>query len=525
MFLMLSFMVLLQNCVRKKPTSTCSTFSSALQTSRGDLKATNDKRLNKALRVLDIISSGKSVSVSHHSHLRFIQELIIETNSNKLSKPNVLGGSNTSTSFKEFSKPVVRNPGDPIRNLIRLHSEGLEIDAIDISHAVSSCFVIQRLSFGAQVHGLALTYGLVFNVYVGSSLISLYGKCGRLGDACNMFEEMPVRNVVSWTAIIAGFAKDLKANACLELYRSMKISASKPNDFTFTALLCSCSETGSLSHGRIAHCQIVQTGFHSYMHISTALISMYCKCGDALDAYNLFEKVPRKDVFCWNTMITGCAQHGLAIQAINLFEEMKNQGVKPDVISFLSILSSCRHACLVNHCLAYFNSMIKIGLEPELDHYSCVVDVLGRAGLLKEAWDFISRMPIHPNGIIWGSLLSSCRVWGNFWLGIQAAENRLFLEPDCASTHVQLANLYASVRCWDRAARVRKLMKDRGLKTVPGCSWVEIKSKVYMFGAERSNSKMDDVLCVLNGLLYQMRWLGYVPQLQSEVDNSLLDAM
>ncbi|OMP03613.1 hypothetical protein COLO4_10309 [Corchorus olitorius] len=211
------------------------------------------------------------------------------------------------------------------------------------------------------------------------------------------------------------------------------------------------------------------------------------------------------------------------MEAIDLFKKMKHEKIKPDAITFLGVLSSCRHAGLVEQGRAYFDSMVVHGVEPELDHYSCVVDLLGRAGLLEEARDFILKMPISPNAVIWGSLLSSCRLHGSIWIGIEAAECRLLLEPECAATHVQLANLYASARQWDKAARVRKLMKDRGLKTSPGYSWIEVKNEVYRFRAEdKSNSKVTDILGVLGCLVDHMRMLGYVPEMhEEEVDDAL----
>ena len=179
--------------------------------------------------------------------------------------------------------------------------------------------------------------------------------------------------------------------------------------------------------------------------------------------------------------------------------------ILPDAISFLGVLSSCRHACLVTEGRHCFRAMIEHGIKPELDHYSCMVDLLGRAGLLDEAWDLIQTMSMPPNGVIWGSLLASCRLHGRVLIGIQAAEHRLKLEPGCAATHVQLANLYASIGCWSDVARVRKVMMERGLKTNIGCSWIEVGNKVYTFTAEnRSKSQVNDVLAILDCLQSHM---------------------
>lgn len=391
-------------------------------------------------------------------------------------------------------------------------------DAIFLSNAVSSCASMRNLRCGIQYHGLSITTGFVSNVYVGSSLIALYCKCEVMEYAHQVFDEMPVRNVVSWTTMIAGFAQEWHIDMCLQMYSLMRKSRMKPNDFTLTSILRACTGTGALGQGRSAHCQTIRMGFESYTHITNALISMYCKCGNVEDALYLFKNMDEKDIVSWNSMIAGYAQHGLAREAIDLFEELK--AMEPDAITFLGVLSSCRHAGLVEQGRVYFDSMVKHGVKPELDHYSCVVDLLGRAGLLEEARDVISKMPIHPNAVIWGSLLSSCRLHGSVWIGIQAAESKLLLEPGCAATHVQLANLYASAKRWDQAARVRKLMKDRGLRTNPGCSWIEVKNEVHSFRAEdKSNTRVAAIVGVLDCLVDHMRSAGYVPEIHEEEDD------
>ncbi|XWS59753.1 hypothetical protein CRYUN_Cryun08bG0148400 [Craigia yunnanensis] len=310
---------------------------------------------------------------------------------------------------------------------------------------------------------------------------------------------------------------------CLELYIMMKDLTLKPNDFTLKSLLRACTGSGALGQERSAHCQVIQMGFDSYSYICNALIYMYCKCGSVEDALFIFKKMAgNEDVVSWNSMITGYAQHGLVMEAIDLFEKIEEKKIKPDAITFLGVLSSCRHAGLVEQGRVYFDSMVVHGVEPALDHYSCVVDLLGRAELLEEARDFILKMPISPNAVIWGSLLSSCRLHWSIWIGIEAAESRLLLESAYAATLVQLANLYATARQWDQSARVRKLMKDKGLKTNPGYSWIEVKNEVYRFRAEDKSNKVSEILGVLSCLVDHMRTLGYVSAMhKEEVDDAL----
>ncbi|XP_061338365.1 pentatricopeptide repeat-containing protein At2g37320-like [Gastrolobium bilobum] len=463
-----------------------------------------NKGLTNALRVLNLVSPKKSGTdiENRRSHLRLIED-ILENNAT-----NPLGGN--SATLRTTTEITIQS------SVLQME-QGLGVDVCFLSHVVSSCGSNRDLWGGIQYHCLAITTGFTANVYVGSSLISLYSRCALLGDAYRVFGEMRERNVVSWTAIIAGFAQEWRVDICLELFHQMRGSTLKPNNFTYTSLLSACMGSGALGHGRGAHCQIIQMGFHSYLHIDNALIAMYSKCGVIDDALYIFENMVGRDVVTWNSMISGFAQHGLAREAINLFEEMIRQSVNPDAVTYLSVLSSCRHGGLVKEGQVYFNSMVEHGVQPGLDHYSCIVDLLGRAGLLLEARDFIQNIPVHPNAVIWGSLLSSSRLHGSVWIGIQAAESRLLLEPGCSATLQQLANLYASVGWWNQVARVRKLMKDKGLKPNPGCSWIEIKSKVHRFEAQdKSHSKMPDILLIMDNLIDHMSSLSLQSQMSEE---------
>nr|DAD27779.1 TPA_asm: hypothetical protein HUJ06_029247 [Nelumbo nucifera] len=489
----------------------------------------NSKSLYKALRSLELVNPKSSLSTQRHAdHLRLLQSCmqdLLEKRDGKSSTSVNLAERKTHDSFDEILDSgaecwalALYKEKDVLSLFSRMHKKGLRVvGANAFSCALSVCGASKALGVGIQLHSLATKTGFVMNVYVGSSLVTLYGKCWRLDDAYRMFEGMPVRNVVSWTAIIASFAQHCQVEMCLWLYHEMRHLTIKPNDITLMSLLTACMGGGSLGKGRSAHCQTIKMGFHSYTHIGNALVSMYSKCGNIGEAFYIFENMQGRDLISWNSMIAGFAQHGLAEKAIDLLKEMVKQKIKPDAITFLGVLSSCRHEGLVEKGRTYFNSMIELGLTPDLDHYSCIVDLLGRAGLLEDAQEFVQKMPILPNAVIWGSLLSSSRLHGNVWIGIHAAESRLLLEPGCAATHVQLANLYASVGCWDQAARVRKLMKDRRLKTNPGYSWVEIGGETHRFMAEdRSNTKVNEILTVVDGLVYNMRGLGYSPKIQEE---------
>uniref|UniRef100_A0ACD5VPU9 Uncharacterized protein n=1 Tax=Avena sativa TaxID=4498 RepID=A0ACD5VPU9_AVESA len=398
--------------------------------------------------------------------------------------------------------------GNKFMLLVELRRRGVSVDVSILASAVSFCAVKQSVRGGAQLHALLMKVGYDLSVLSGTSLISLYARCCQLENACRIFQNMPVKNTVSWTALISGYAQDNQIEPCLQVFQLMRQSACRPNDITFATIFSVCTNHALLALGKSVHGIELRMGFDLCVHVSNALISMYAKCGSIDEAQFIFARIACKDLVSWNSMIFGYSQHGLAEHCLSLLREMEQQHIVPDVISFLGILSSCRHACLVEEGRHCFKAMIRLGIKPELDHYSCMVDLLGRAGLLDEACDLIHAMSMTPNAVIWGSLLAACRMHGNILIGIHAAEHRLKLEPGCAATHVQLANLYASIDCWTDVARVRKMMKEKGLKTNTGCSWIEIGSKVYTFTAEnRSKShQVNNVLAVLDCLQYHMEY-------------------
>uniref|UniRef100_A0A7C8Z4X8 Uncharacterized protein n=1 Tax=Opuntia streptacantha TaxID=393608 RepID=A0A7C8Z4X8_OPUST len=499
------------------------------------------KCLNKALRVTDLLYPKPIRNSNQEIHLQLIQDFLQSHpeyfaeekpfSDFPVSQSQSPSNQKPSSSSIRLNDPILKgeNPfnlkvsslfvkkKDPILGVARLHKEGLKIDAALLSHALSACGYRENLRCGIQLQGLAIREGFSANVYVGSALISMYSKCRDQHSAFKMFKEMPMRNIVSWTALISGFAQECQLDRCLGLYSQMRNSAVKPNEFTLTSLLSACVSSGFLVQGRIIHCQAVLWGVDSYIHVANALISMYCKCGNVQHAFCVFASMHDKDLVTWNSMIAGYALHGLAKQAISFFEEMRKQKIRPDCITFLGVLSSCRHAGLVNEGRFYFNLMRECGVIPDVGHYSCIVDLLGRVGLMEEARDWILAMPIQPNAIIWGSLLSSCRLHDNVWIGIEAAESRLALEPSCASTHVQLAKLYARVGLWDEVAKVRKLMKDIDVKTNPGYSWIEIGNEVCRFGVNgASSSRMSEILSVLGALMDHMAVSDDVSELHEE---------
>ncbi|XP_062199413.1 pentatricopeptide repeat-containing protein At2g37320-like [Phragmites australis] len=476
--------------------------------------------IHNALRVLDLVPTRyHNDKEEDPSHQRLINDCMcdilgVQSKQHAKRKGKVDSGSNPSrpkiidlvSNYISVCPSMTRFTNEHMfMEIAELHRRGVvSSDTAILASALSSCADRHTFIGGAQLHALLVKVGFDSSVLVGSSLISFYSRSRRLENAHRVFQSMTQKNTVSWTALISGYAQDKQVEPCLHLFALMRQSVCKPNDITFATIFSVCTNHAFLALGKSVHGLQMRMGFDSYVHVSNALISMYAKCGNLGEAQAIFENIACKDMVSWNSMIFGYSQHGLAEQCLDLLKEMEKH-IVPDAISFLGVLSSCRHACLVGEGRRCFREMIERGVKPELDHYSCMVDLLGRAGLIDEAWDLIQMMSMPPNGIIWGSLLASCRVHGSISIGIHAAVQRLKLEPGCAATHVQLANLYASIGCWGDVARVRKVMKERGLKTNIGCSWIEVGSKVYSFTAEnRSKSQVNNILAILDCLQSHM---------------------
>ncbi|KAL4189466.1 hypothetical protein AMTRI_Chr08g165510 [Amborella trichopoda] len=497
----------------------------------------SEESLEKALEILDLISPQPGNEGSGNKHMRLIEgcmEALIKTDSRQEKKgrlrkpkePTAISDkiSKRSVAFSGYEKDGYyknnSDANDALTFFFHMRKQGMKPDEQTLSSVLSACGSERVYNLGTQLHAISVHSGLDLCISIGTSLVNFYSKCGDLDEAYQVFEGLLEKNVVSWTALIAGFAQQGQGERCWDLFLRMQFSLSRPNDFTYASLLKACTGIGSLAEGRVIHCHTIKGGFHSYTHVANALITMYAKCGSIEEANYMFEETEIRDVISWNAMIMAYAHHGLGDEALYLFREMEKRAIEPDAITFLGVLSSCRHVGLVEEGWHYFYSMVcEHKIDPGLDHYACMVDLLGRAGLLDQAKEFIRSMPILPNAVVWGSLLSSCRLHGDARIGSWAAQHRLLLEPGCSATYVQLANLYAASGSWEEAARVRKLMREKGLRTSPGYSWIEVKNRVYKFKAEdRSNPRWVEMIWVVDSLVKQMKSLGYVPDTSLGLD-------
>eukprot|EP01018_Ginkgo_biloba_P011645 Gb_37070 [translate_table: standard] len=389
---------------------------------------------------------------------------------------------------------------------------GKRADRCTLASVLGSCTNPDALEQGKQVHALVIKTEYDSEVIVGSALADMYAKCGNTGDALQVFDKMPVRDIVSWTGMIAMYAQQGHVEA-LQVFIQLQWAGMKPDQFTFSTVLKACASLATLEQGKLIHAHTIRTGLDLDVVVGNALVHMYAKCGNIEDALRIFDKMTKRDTISWNAMIKGNAQHGRGKEALQLFEQMCQEDIKPDQFTFVGVLSACSHVGLVDEGRLYFESMSQdYGVIPQADHYACMVDLLARAGRLHEAEDLINKMPIEPDAVVWGTLLGACRIHGNMELGKRAAECLLELEPQNPAAYVLLSNICSAAGSWDEAAKVRKMMNERGVKKEPGLSWIEINNKVHTFVArDRLHPQTQQIYEKLEELTVSLKETGYVP--------------
>eukprot|EP01018_Ginkgo_biloba_P013099 Gb_10133 [translate_table: standard] len=402
---------------------------------------------------------------------------------------------------------------DAIKLFCQMQLEGIELDHFTFVSVLRACANLADMKCGRQIHAHIMKAGFELDVFVGNALVDMYAKCESIETARNVFDKMPKRDEVSWTAMIVGCVQQRHCEEALKLFCEMQQKDMKPNQFTFASVLRACASLAALDQGNQVHGHIVKSVYFTDAFVGSALVDMYAKCGSIEDACKVFDDIPNRDVVSWNAMISGFAQHGHSQEVLQLIEQMLQEGMEPNSITFVGILSACSHGGLVDEGCCHFNSMIQdYGITPTMEHYACIVDLLGRAGLLDEAEDFINKMPFKPDAVVWQTLLGACRIHCSIELGERVAGCILELEPEDASAYVLLSNIYAASGRWNDVAKMRKMMKDRGVKKEPGRSWIEFKGKVHSFVVgDSSHPKTKEIYAKLEELSGYMKERGYVP--------------
>eukprot|EP01018_Ginkgo_biloba_P026598 Gb_12372 [translate_table: standard] len=378
---------------------------------------------------------------------------------------------------------------------------------------LSACTPLGVLQQAGCIHDYIIKSGFESDVSVGNSLVAMYARYGSISFARQLFDKMSERDVVSWNAMITGYVQNGHAQEALILFHQMQLADVKPNAVTIVSVLPACAHIAALQQGKWIHDYIVRSGFELDASVGTALVDMYAKCGNIEIARQLFNKISKRDVVSWNAMIAGYGMHGHGEEALELFNEMQQTGLRPNHITFVCLLSACSHAGLVDDGWKYFNCMRQdYCITPRVKHYACMVDLLGRAGHLDEAQDLIEKMPLQPDAGVWGALLSACRIHCNIELGERVAGRLFDLEPENDGYYVLLSNIYAAAGRWNDVVKVRTMMKEKGLKKTPGCSLIEIDNNVHAFlVGDRSHPQSDQIYAMLETLAGQMKEAGYVP--------------
>ncbi|CAB4280997.1 unnamed protein product [Prunus armeniaca] len=353
-------------------------------------------------------------------------------------------------------------------------SEEVIPDQMTLTAILMACSASFSLQTGKEIHGHALRKGVQQDV-LGGAIVTMYSKCSALKLARTVFDMLPQKDEVACSSLVSGYAQNGYIEKALLLFHDMLMADLTIDSFTISSIIGAIALLNRLSIGTQLHAHIMKVGFNSDVSVGSSLLTMYSKCGSIEDCCKAFDQIEKPDLICWTAMIVSYAQHGKGAQALRVYELLRKQGIRPDSVTFVGLLSACSHNGLVEEAYFYFNSMVNdYGLEPGYRHYACMVDLLGRSGRLKEAAWFIENMPIEPDALLWGTLLAACKVHGDMELGKLAAEKVTELKPCDAGTYVSLSNICADVGQWEEVLKIRSQMKGTDVRKEPGWSLVEL---------------------------------------------------
>lgn len=343
--------------------------------------------------------------------------------------------------------------------------EGFQPNKVTFVSVLDACADLTALEKGRVVHVAVVKSGIELDLFVGNSLVNMYGKSGSLDDARDVFTKVPHRDVISWNGMIAACAQNAQGMEALEHFHQMQNEGIEPNNVTFICAIEACMSLATLKEGQQIHAAILDGGYEPDVMVGTSLITMYGKCGSVDEARIVFLRMHKRTVIAWSAMLAACAQNGHEMEALELFHQMQHDGVKPNEITFISVLAACSHTGCFDDGMDYFATMKRDhGIRYTLDHYTCMIDLLGRAGHLEEAEDLIKSLPGAIVAAPWSSLLCACRVHGDIERAERAANQCLELDPSNASPYIELSHMYSAVGRWDDVAKVREALKNSVVK-------------------------------------------------------------
>ncbi|CAA7025435.1 unnamed protein product [Microthlaspi erraticum] len=366
---------------------------------------------------------------------------------------------------------------------------------------------------GLKVHGICIKTGFVSKLSIGNSFITMYAKFEALEDAKKAFDEIHFREVISWNAMISGFAQNGFSHEALKMFLSAAAETT-PNEYTFGSVLnaIASAEDISLKQGQRCHARILKSGLCSCRVVSSALLDMYAKRGSINESEKVFDEMPERNQFVWTSIISAYSNHGDFESVMSFFQEMVKENVAPDLVTFLSVLTACNREGMVEKGYEIFDSMTRdYKLEPSHEHYSCMVDMLGRAGRLEEAEELMSEVPGGPGESMLQSMLGSCRLHGNVEMGARVAELAMEMKPELSSSYVQMYNIYAENGEWEKAAEMRRKMRKKDVRKEVGFSWIDVvdtEGSLTMQGfstGDKSHPKSDEIYRMVDIIGLEMK--------------------
>ncbi|XP_040987931.1 pentatricopeptide repeat-containing protein At3g14730 isoform X1 [Juglans microcarpa x Juglans regia] len=414
------------------------------------------------------------------------------------------------------------------------HEEALEIfrtmgkkgvvpSRFTVTGVLSVFASLEEFNNGRAIHGIAMKIGYVSGLAVSNALIDMYGKCKCIGDALDIFEMMDEKDVFSWNSIISVHGQCGDYDGTLRLFDRMLGSGVRPDLVTVTAVLPACSNLVALMRGRQIHGHMIVHGFEKEANnkdtddvlVNNAVMDMYAKCGSMRDAHSVFNKMSNKDVASWNIMTMGYGMQGYGNEALHLFSCMCEAQIKPDEITFIGLLSACSHAGFVRQGREFLMLMKSTyGVDPTIEHYTCVIDMLGRAGQLEEAYELARTMPVEANSVVWRALLAACRLHDNADLADVVVREIFKLEQGHCGNYVLMSNIYGVIGRYEEVSEIRHAMRQQNVKKAPGCSWIELKNGVHTFiTRDLTHPEANLIYVALNSLTARLHDHGYMPAL------------
>ncbi|KAK8592251.1 hypothetical protein V6N13_062837 [Hibiscus sabdariffa] len=406
----------------------------------------------------------------------------------------------------------------------RMLKSRVEPSAATITSALAACAHLGAFDLGSSIHAYILRQGLTIDIPAQNSLVTMYAKCGHLEQSCAVFERMDKKDSVSWNAIISGCAQNDYLSKASFFFNKMRSTLQKPDSLTVVSLLQISASAGALHQGKWFHNFVLRSCLRPCILVDTALVDMYCKCGDLVSAVKCFREMSQRDVISWSTIIGGYGSHGKGETALSMYFEFLHSGMKPNKVIFLSTLAACSHSGLVDQGLSIFHSMSRdFGIQPGVEHCACIVDLLCRAGKVEEAYNFYKENFLEPTVDVLSMLLDTCRANDNLELADVIARDVIKLKPTSAGNYVQIAHCYASMNRWNSMGEAWTQMRSLGLRKLPGWSFIDLHGTVTtFFSGQNAHPKHEELVATLSTLWWEMSEHGVNFKL-NEVHDIFLD--